>query len=74
MSRWLPAASKPVVSAAVKTMRASGRPTIPTTLGLERRTNPFLRPHDPGIRRHLGMEDAGDADVFAEIRARKDRF
>ncbi|MCB2053096.1 MAG: hydroxyacylglutathione hydrolase [Geminicoccaceae bacterium] len=61
-------------AAEIEQARASGRPTIPTTLGLERRTNPFLRPHDPGIRRHLGMEDAGDADVFAEIRARKDRF
>ncbi|TIU46243.1 MAG: hydroxyacylglutathione hydrolase, partial [Mesorhizobium sp.] len=37
-------------------------------------TNPFLRWHDPAIRKHLGMEKAGDAEVFAEIRKRKDNF
>ena len=54
--------------------RAAERPTVPATLGLELATNPFLRAHDPGIRAHLGMEGAPDAEVFAEIRARKDRF
>ncbi len=58
----------------VHRLRAAGRPTIPTTLGLERRTNPFLRPDDPGIRRTLGMTGASDVEVFAEIRQRKDRF
>ena len=37
-------------------------------------TNPFLRWHDPAIRRNLGMEEATDAEVFAEIRKRKDNF
>src|SRR5690606_15840772 len=55
-------------------LRAEGKPTLPTTIGQELATNPFLRWHDPGIRRHLGMEDASDADVFAEIRKRKDAF
>jgi hydroxyacylglutathione hydrolase len=58
----------------VERLRAEGRPTVPTTLGLERRTNPFLRPNDPAIRRTLGMESASDVEVFAEIRKRKDRF
>lgn len=58
--------------AEVEKLRADGRPTVPSTLGIERATNPFLRPHDPGIRRHLGMEKASDVEVFAEIRARKD--
>ena len=40
----------------------------------ERKTNPFLRPGDPLLRTALGMERAGDAAVFAEIRGRKDRF
>jgi hydroxyacylglutathione hydrolase len=47
---------------------------VPTTLGQERAANPFLRPHDPAIRRRLGMADASDAEVFAELRKRKDRF
>ena len=37
-------------------------------------TNPFLRAHDPAIRAQLGMETTDDVAVFAEIRARKDRF
>ena len=40
----------------------------------EMETNPFLRASDPGIRAHLGMEDASDEAVFAEIRTRKDNF
>jgi hydroxyacylglutathione hydrolase len=58
----------------IERLRADGRPTLPTTLGLEKTTNPFLRPDDAGIRRTLGMEDATDTEVFAEIRKRKDRF
>lgn len=50
------------------------KPTVPSSLRLEKRTNPFLRADDPAIRRHLGMDTANDAAVFAEIRARKDRF
>ncbi len=54
--------------------RAEGRPTVPSTLALEQATNPFLRAADPAIQVHLGMENADPAAVFAEIRARKDRF
>ncbi|WP_411036750.1 hydroxyacylglutathione hydrolase [Shinella sp. BYT-45] len=61
-------------AAEIETLRAGGAFTAPTTIGLEKATNPFLRAGDPAIRRHLGMENAGDAEVFAEIRARKDRF
>ena len=48
--------------------------TAPTTIGEEMATNPFLRWHDPAIRRNLGMETASDEAVFAEIRKRKDLF
>lgn len=54
--------------------RAKGEPTVPSQLSTELETNPFLRPADPGIRATLGMPDAPDAAVFAEIRARKDNF
>ncbi|MCV3767390.1 hydroxyacylglutathione hydrolase [Rhizobium sp. TRM95796] len=59
---------------AIETLRAEGRPTAPTLLADEIATNPFLRADDPAIRAHLGMEAAEDWQVFAEIRARKDRF
>lgn len=61
-------------AAEVDKQRAAGKPTVPTTLGLERATNPFLRPDDPAIRRELGLETADDVAVFAEIRRRKDSF
>jgi len=58
----------------IDALRAEGKPTIPTTIGLELETNPFLRAEDPAIRAHLAMAQADAADVFAEIRARKDNF
>ncbi len=57
----------------VERLRAEGEPTVPSLLGSEKVTNPFLRPDDAGIRAHLRMEEASDAQVFAEIRRRKDR-
>ena len=53
---------------------ALGKATLPTTIGLEKVTNPYLRNDDPGIRHILDMEDASDVEVFAEIRRRKDNF
>lgn len=54
--------------------RAKGQPTVPSSLQLERATNPFLRGHDPQIQTELNMKGAAPVDVFTEIRARKDRF
>ena len=61
-------------AADIEAARAAGRFTIPTTLGLEKETNPFLRAGDPSIRRHLLMENRTNEEVFAEIRKRKDNF
>lgn len=58
----------------VEKLRAEDRATLPTTIGLELATNPFLRWHDPVIRKNLGMENASDVEVFAEVRKRKDVF
>ena len=58
----------------IEALRAEGKPTLPTTIGEELATNPFLRWADPEIRKNLGMENASDAEVFAEIRKRKDNF
>jgi len=55
-------------------LRAEDKATLPTSIGRELATNPYLRAHDPAIRRGLGMESATDAEVFAEIRKRKDNF
>lgn len=58
----------------IEAARAKGAPTVPSKLSTELATNPFLRPADPGIRANLGMPTALDAEVFAEIRKRKDNF
>jgi hydroxyacylglutathione hydrolase len=58
----------------VEALRAKGAPTIPSTIGLEKRTNPFLRPGSSEIRKTLGLEGAGDVEVFGETRRRKDNF
>ncbi|SFO23796.1 hydroxyacylglutathione hydrolase [Roseovarius lutimaris] len=59
---------------AIDAARAAGQPTVPSTLAEELATNPFLRATDPGIQANLGMTGQDPARVFAEIRARKDRF
>jgi len=61
-------------AAAVDAERARGEPTVPTTIGAELAANPFLRPADPAIRKRLGLEEASDTAVFAEVRRRKDSF
>jgi len=54
--------------------RSARQPTVPSSLLLEKQTNPFLRAGDQAIRAHLGMQTATDAEVFTEIRRRKDNF
>ncbi len=56
----------------IDSLRARNEPTIPSTLAEERATNPFLRPDDPMIREALRMRNNSDAEVFGEIRRRKD--
>jgi hydroxyacylglutathione hydrolase len=55
-------------------MRAEGRPTLPTTIAAELAANPFLRAEEPSVQAAVGMTGADPAAVFAEVRARKDRF
>lgn len=60
--------------AAVSAARAAGQPTVPSLLSEELATNPFLRAHVPSVKAAVGMADAENAEVFGEIRKRKDRF
>lgn len=57
--------------------RDRGLPTVPSTIGLEQDTNPFLRDHLPTLREHLPADMQSGADstaTFAALRAWKDRF
>jgi hydroxyacylglutathione hydrolase len=58
----------------VQTLRKKGLPSLPTELGREKELNPFLRAHDPTLRRALQLEQASDLEVFTYIRQRKDTF
>ena len=60
--------------AEVKALRAAGKPSLPVTMGEEKKTNPFLRAGSEEIRVNLGMTDASDVEVFTELRRRKDNF
>jgi hydroxyacylglutathione hydrolase len=59
-------------------LRARNLPTIPTTIGRERRVNPFLRARSSEVRRsaeaHAGVALGSPVAVFAEIRRWKDGF
>ncbi|NUN63465.1 hydroxyacylglutathione hydrolase [Pseudanabaena biceps] len=57
---------------AAQAMRQRGESTVPTTIGLEKRTNPFMRWDFPAIQRSAGI-DIPDR-VFARIRGQKDNF
>ncbi len=60
--------------AGVAAKRAVGQPTVPVHLKTELETNPYLRAHLPALKTAVGLPDADDVMVFAEIRARKDKF
>jgi hydroxyacylglutathione hydrolase len=61
-------------SMAIGAARAAGEPTIPSTIGLERLTNPFLRAGRPDIAAAIGQAGAQPEAVFAELRRLKDNF
>lgn len=58
--------------------RASGQPTLPSTLASERACNPFLRCEVPAVQQaaatRLGRPAADAVETFAALRAWKDDF
>jgi hydroxyacylglutathione hydrolase len=60
----------------VEAARERGEPTVPSLLGLEKQTNPFLRVDvSEEIRRSVGATPDDDAEVvFGKVRQAKDRF
>ncbi len=57
----------------VTKLRAEGKPTIPVTLGEEKKANVFLRADDPSVAVKLHMKGADAAEVFGELRERKNK-
>jgi hydroxyacylglutathione hydrolase len=58
----------------VAALRAKGKATLPSTLAAEKAANPFLRADIPGVAEGIGLGGRPAAEVFAAIRARKDKF
>ena len=59
---------------AARSARAADDPTVPTTLDLERRTNPFLRCYTDVLKDATGTLGLPDDRTFAEARRRRDAF
>ena len=57
----------------VSRLRAANKPTIPSLLGEEKKANVFLRADDPAVAAKLHMKGAAPADVFGELRERKNK-
>lgn len=64
--------------AEAEAMRARGEPTVPSDIGLELSTNPFLRCNTPSLQaslRRQGKYPGDDStDIFAAVRGWKDVF
>ena len=59
-------------AAVVFAARERGEPTVPTSIGLEKATNPFLRA--PVLAGKVGKTGAPDYEAFGAVRAAKDGF
>ncbi len=58
--------------AEVQAARRRSEATVPSLLGIEKQTNPFLRWDDPALRAAMGTDD--DSRTFARLRGKKDMF
>jgi hydroxyacylglutathione hydrolase len=62
----------------VREVRRRGEPTVPSTIGEELATNPFLRWDSPEIRSSIQQRfpdtPSEPSSVFARIRELKDKF
>ncbi len=57
----------------VEALRAAGKPTIPVLLGDEKKANVFLRADAPEVAAAVGLASKNAADVFGELRERKNK-
>src|SRR6201989_3171425 len=60
-------------AAEVTKLRADNKPTIPVLLGDEKKSNVFLRADEPAVAAKLHMKGADPAEVFGELRERKNK-
>ena len=58
----------------IDAQRARGERTVPSLLGLEKETNPFLRADVAAVAEAVGLSASDPVAVFAAVRLRKDNF
>ncbi|MCV9880291.1 hydroxyacylglutathione hydrolase [Brenneria izbisi] len=60
----------------ISQIRKKSQSSLPTTLGLERKINLFLRCHDIDLKRKISKEPESMADwqIFEQLRSKKDHF
>jgi hydroxyacylglutathione hydrolase len=57
----------------VARLRAANQPTIPTLLADEKKANVFLRADEPSVAASVRMKGKNAAEVFGELRERKNK-
>ena len=63
-----------VYASKIDALRAEDKRTVPSLLGLEKATNPFLRADVTAVSEAVGLSADDPVAVFAEVRLRKDNF
>lgn len=59
----------------VKSLRNENKPSLPTTIGLELKTNPFLRCHVPAIQKAVGVAQPELIQaVFTQLREMRNHY
>jgi hydroxyacylglutathione hydrolase len=58
----------------VAKLRLLNKSTLPSTIEVEKATNPFFREDNSRLQKKLGLEDQSAVIVFTELRKRKDSF
>jgi hydroxyacylglutathione hydrolase len=58
----------------IKLSLKNKKPTIPSTIADEIKTNIFLRVNDPDVKKAINLENSSDIEIFTKLRDLKDNF
>ena len=58
----------------VNALRKKGENSLPSTIGIEKAINPFLRTHQPSVKRAVNTTTDSDLETFTALRRWKDEF
>ena len=59
---------------AIKLILKNKKPTIPSTIADEIKTNIFFRVNDPDVKKAINLENSPDIEIFTKLRDLKDNF